>query len=359
MKNIENSQPSSKIKYARKEGAVAGCLTLINTNDNGKTWLVKCNKCNSEFTLSTSTLTRYFNGTYQKCSHCPKEYTPSATYQSGNIIGSYKILEYRGNERFRMQCLKCGYEFDMTPQQLRNYKNKPTDYCKNCKKPSYNKTKYQPGEIIGNCYELVEFQGGNCWLVKCIKCGKIQEQSIPNMKKHTKDTCFYCEHPNSDKPAVGRTRFQEMPIDERIYYYYKGKIEKENAKPNSKYKEWNLTLEEYSKLIHGNCYYCGEPPTDDNIWNKSSKRQCDKELIRINGVDRIDSDKGYVIDNCVSCCPTCNSMKSTFNIHRFLHQIEKIHNFRKGSTTSFNNVASSECETESTQTDNAEGNDMV
>ena len=359
MENFENSQPSSKIKFLREVGTFAGCLELLNTDDNGKNWIVKCKSCGDEFKLSTTTLTKYFKENLQKCSHCPKEYKPSATYQPGNIIGSYKILEYRGNERFRIQCLKCGYEFDMTSQQLRSYKNKPLDYCKNCKKPSNYKTKYQPGEIIGNCYELVEFQGGNKWLVKCIKCGKIQEQSITNMKKHKKDTCFYCEHPNSDKPAVGRTRFQEMPIDERIYYYYKGKIEKENSKPNAKYKEWQLSLEEYSKLIHENCYYCGEPPTSDNIWNKSSKRQCDKELIYINGVDRVDSDKGYTIDNCVPCCPTCNSMKSTFNIHKFLHQINKIYNFRKGSTTSLNDVASSECEKENILSDLSEDNDMV
>lgn len=332
---------------------------MLETTNNGKTWKVKCLKCGEIFTLSTSSLTKYFNGTYVKCSHCPKEYT-SNIYKVGALIGIYEILEYRGNERFRCKCTRCGYECDMTTAQLRSQKNKPSSKCKKCTVPvTTYKTKYQPGEIIGNCYELVEFQGGNQWLVKCIKCGKVQEQSIHNMKKHKKDTCFYCEHPDSDKPATGRTRFQEMPIDERIYYYYKGKIEKENAKPNSKYKEWNLTLEEYSKLIHGNCYYCGEPPTIDNIWNKSSKRQCDKELIAINGVDRVNSNKGYFKENCVSCCPTCNSMKTTFPINVFLNHINKIYNFRKSSTTSFNNVASSDCEKENTLTDDAEGNDIV
>ena len=358
MENFENLQPSSKNKFFRKEGVLAGCLKLLKTEDNGKTWEVECQKCGKIFTLSTSSLTRYFNGTYAKCSHCPKEYS-SKIYKEGAIIGTYELIYYHGNERFRVKCIKCGKELDMTVAQLRSHKNKPTDGCKYCLKKKPSKTKYQPGEIIGNCFELVEFQGGNQWLVKCIKCGKIQEQSIPNMKKHKKDTCFYCEHPNSNKPATGRTRFQEMPIDERIYYYYKNKIESDNAKPNSKYKEWGLSLEEYSKLIHGNCYYCGEPPTEDNIWNKSSKRACDKELIKVNGVDRIDSSKGYLPDNCVSCCPMCNTMKTTFSQPVFLSHIEKIYNFRKGSTTSQNDVASSECETESTLTDNSEGKEIV
>ena len=344
MEKIENSQPSSKSKFSRFPGAIAGCLELVSTEDNGKHWTVKCQKCGKIFVLTTSSLTRYFKENLQKCSQCPKEYTPSEIYKDGTIIGSYKILQYRGNERFRMQCQKCGYEFDMTVQQLRNYKCSPTDYCKNCKKPSDYKTKHQPGEILGNCFELVEFQGGNTWLVKCIKCGKVQEQSISNMKKHKKDTCFYCEHPDSNKPAVGRTRMAEMPIDERIYYYYKNKIEQENSKSNIKYKEWKLSLKEYSNLIHQNCFYCGSSPTTDNIWNKSSKRKGDSELIAINGIDRVNSDKGYVLENCVPCCPCCNSMKSDLPAEQFLKQINKIYTFRKGSTTSLNDVAPSGCE---------------
>ena len=56
-------------------------------------------------------------------------------------------------------------------------------------------------------------------------------------------------------------------------------------------------------------------------------------LQELNGVDRIDSNKGYTKDNCVPCCKICNQMKSNIDIGTFLTQISKIYNFKKRSTT--------------------------
>jgi hypothetical protein len=58
---------------------------------------------------------------------------------------------------------------------------------------------------------------------------------------------------------------------------------------------WTLTLEEYIELIKQPCYYCnyalGEPV----------RRAC--------GLDRLNSSIGYEIDNVVSCCYLCNTIK--------------------------------------------------
>lgn len=51
-------------------------------------------------------------------------------------------------------------------------------------------------------------------------------------------------------------------------------------------------------------------------------------LQELNGVDRIDSNKGYTKDNCVPCCKICNQMKSNIDIGTFLTQISKIYNFK-------------------------------
>lgn len=135
------------------------------------------------------------------------------------------------------------------------------------------------------------------------------------MKRMKSNKCFYCEHPYSEKVAFGRLRENlKMPIDERIYSYYKNKIETDNIKnPTKKQKEFKLTIEEFSNLIHQRCYYCGELPSADNVWNKSGKRKMDDSLIKINGIDRIDSNKGYTADNCVACCPQCNRMKLDYS----------------------------------------------
>lgn len=61
---------------------------------------------------------------------------------------------------------------------------------------------------------------------------------------------------------------------------------------------WFLTLEEYSKLIIMPCYYCGG--------------QLCEPVKRATGLDRLDSNKSYEINNVVSCGYMCNSIKHMF-----------------------------------------------
>ena len=53
----------------------------------------------------------------------------------------------------------------------------------------------------------------------------------------------------------------------------------------------------------------------------------------VNGIDRIDSNIGYIKENCVSCCWTCNKMKNNFSQKEFLEKINKIYCNFKSSTT--------------------------
>jgi hypothetical protein len=56
------------------------------------------------------------------------------------------------------------------------------------------------------------------------------------------------------------------------------------------------------------CFYCGSSYDE-----------------RLNGLDRIDSSKGYTDDNTVSCCSTCNCMKSSLPLNSFLYHVLKIY----------------------------------
>ena len=64
---------------------------------------------------------------------------------------------------------------------------------------------------------------------------------------------------------------------------------------------FSLSLSEFSKITSMNCNYCGVAPfqISKGHWN-------DYEY---NGIDRLDSSKGYYLDNCVPCCGNCNLMK--------------------------------------------------
>lgn len=59
---------------------------------------------------------------------------------------------------------------------------------------------------------------------------------------------------------------------------------------------WTLTLEQYKEIIKNPCFYCA------NLLDEPVKKG--------SGLDRIYCERGYEIDNVVSCCSFCNGMKS-------------------------------------------------
>jgi hypothetical protein len=72
----------------------------------------------------------------------------------------------------------------------------------------------------------------------------------------------------------------------------------------------NINLDNFRELISKPCNYCGE--------NEKQR-----------GIDRVDNSIGYIKENSVSCCKTCNFMKKTMTKEEFLNHINKIYNFNK------------------------------
>jgi hypothetical protein len=62
--------------------------------------------------------------------------------------------------------------------------------------------------------------------------------------------------------------------------------------------ECELTEEEVKEFFKEECFYCGE--------------------LGNNGIDRIENDIGYNVDNCVSCCSMCNYMKACLDPITFI-----------------------------------------
>jgi hypothetical protein len=80
---------------------------------------------------------------------------------------------------------------------------------------------------------------------------------------------------------------------------------------------FELTLEQFIELINGNCYYCNISP--NNVYRN---RQDGKAVISYNGIDRIDSKIGYTIENCKSCCKTCNISKGSKSEEEFKEELK-------------------------------------
>lgn len=73
--------------------------------------------------------------------------------------------------------------------------------------------------------------------------------------------------------------------------------------------EVTITYEDYLYLITKNCYYCGSP------------------LPRFgHGIDRINSDIGYVTGNVRPCCTHCNIAKNDWTEAEFREWVLRVYN---------------------------------
>lgn len=88
---------------------------------------------------------------------------------------------------------------------------------------------------------------------------------------------------------------------------------------------FNLTTDQFKNLIEKNCHYCGEKPQKSTNKILMTRGNINEPPFYYNGIDRINSNIGYEIDNCVPCCGVCNYMKNTMTTDMFFKQITKIY----------------------------------
>jgi len=85
-------------------------------------------------------------------------------------------------------------------------------------------------------------------------------------------------------------------------------------------RAFQLTLEDVYELTYQKCSYCGQVPSVPAYTSRK------RFLTLRNGIDRKDSDQGYTLDNCTTCCWRCNRAKANMSNTEFLEWIYRIAN---------------------------------
>lgn len=139
----------------------------------------------------------------------------------------------------------------------------------------------------------------------CVNCGKDFETFKTRYNKPSKN-CKNCAQTqkNQDAKRVDRVRNYKKEHALNLEQYYKIYITKASVRELGIFQ---LDFETFSKLVKGPCYYCGYLNPDE-----------------INGIDRVNNDKGYIQENCVGCCATCNKMKSFYHPSFFIQKCKLI-----------------------------------
>jgi hypothetical protein len=151
------------------------------------------------------------------------------------------------------------------------------------------------------------------WYCQC-DCGNTTIVSTSSLKRKSRPT-ISCGCYRYDKvsgvPAPNRLDYGLSNLRSLMHAY-----KKESKKKDI---EFNIPEEIFYSLTQQNCHYCGVEPRQIH-----SKRETYGAFI-YNGLDRIDSDLDYTVDNVVTCCKVCNYAKRVMSQMEFFNWIKRVY----------------------------------
>lgn len=211
-------------------------------------------------------------------------------------------------KQYKAQAKLRDLDFSLTEDEFRSYTKENCSYClastSNTRKASKSVYTYNGIDRIDNSRGYVS---GNC-APCCGKCNRYKGSlSTYDFEVWVRTVVSY---QNAGCPKVETLLIEHSQATNVLLNRYK------NTARFKKLDFW-LTGTTFVRLISGSCDYCGTVP--------SRKLDYLDVTIKYNGIDRIDTSKGYLEDNCCSCCWQCNNAKGTSSAKAFLDHVRLIH----------------------------------
>jgi 5-methylcytosine-specific restriction endonuclease McrA len=175
-------------------------------------------------------------------------------------------------------------------------------------------TRYDHYIVVGRASNREEPSGRSltAWHCQC-DCGTKFVTATRNIRRGVIKSCG-CVHHNGGRfhPMTGQEAIARVRYTRHIH----------NA--NRREISSTLTFVQFSELILKPCHYCGIPPSHFVTRHKHKTA--------VNGIDRVDNEKGYLLENCVPCCKTCNAAKGTLTADQFYDWIARLTQYDKSRT---------------------------
>lgn len=191
---------------------------------------------------------------------------------------------------------KRGHEFTLENTILCPSGKRNCRACAKVREKEYSekskKTHLEVGAIFGSLTVLKRLENdphNSRWACKCV-CGREHSVTGGNLRDGSTTSC-------------GCLRKKDAAF-KRVYTDYR-----QNAKNRG--IEFLLTETQFRSLTSSPCYYTGRTPSN-------TRKARGGSVYVHNGVDRLDSDKGYTIENCVPCCSDVNYAKRIMEYSDFI-----------------------------------------
>lgn len=167
------------------------------------------------------------------------------------------------------------------------------------------------GKTFNRLTVISEHKKDNIIYCFCVcLCGNVKDiRRYHVISSHIKSCgCLSLE---TSKKNIPKNKLPIGKAPENILYH--------NYKKSAEQRKYSFDLnrDQFINLIYQPCHYCNRLP-------QRIVRSVSGETILANGVDRINNDIGYVLENCVSCCSVCNRAKGEMTIVEFKSWIRDI-----------------------------------
>jgi len=295
-------------------GQTFGKLTVADmaegrSSDGGIQWVCKC-ACGNFRTVIGSELRR---NSATCCSICAR--SSRINDLTGQTFGKLTVISMAdGRDKWKQiqfNCVcSCGNALCVSGAYLRR-----TAYpvCPSCSKYIPGTTIVDlTGKVFGKLSVIsVSSKRGNKrqvhWNCAC-SCGKHCTVMGARLRNGKTKSCGCVVQNNNREDAILRKQYSEIKY-----------MQHKNGRANT------ISFELFKELIFKPCVYCGVVSSKELPDYGKNKKKISDTVLHVNGIDRIDSSKGYIECNVVTCCSRCNAAKQDISMREFREHIKKMY----------------------------------
>lgn len=163
------------------------------------------------------------------------------------------------------------------------------------------------------------------WLCKC-ECGNEKVVVSDNLSSGKSNSCGCLK-----AEFLANSGFQFRGIENRedaVLKVQYSHLKRRHKKLDTKNKV--LDFKTFKNISKSSCKYCGleySKEIEDRLSERSDGKKLSDNIIKINGIDRVDSNIGYTKENSVPCCKYCNFAKHTMSEDDFYKWIRRVYEY--------------------------------
>ena len=188
-----------------------------------------------------------------------------------------------------------------------------------------DRTNMRYGRLLVKEHKSKDDKGRHLWLCEC-DCGneKIVVGNNLSSGKSKSCGCLKKEFLSKKGNQFGLHKDRQKAMLKVQYSHLK------RRHSNNKMSGNVIEFENFVKLSKSKCKYCGvehSKEIEDRLNESKNKKRLSDEVLKINGIDRIDSNIGYTKENSVTCCKFCNFAKHTMSENDFYKWIRRVYEY--------------------------------